>query len=82
MPQVKQKLEQDASKVVKLYKVGGCCAPNRYKETGFLFQDDGSTYSETGKKMVAISNRPMVQNITITGWYMKKFVDDHAMVIN
>ncbi|KAI7889903.1 uncharacterized protein EV154DRAFT_538691 [Mucor mucedo] len=59
--------------------VGGCCAPNRYKTSGFLFQDDGSTYSETGNKIVAISDLPLMQNITVTGWYMKKFVDDHAM---
>lgn len=61
--------------------VGGCCAPNRYKTSGFLFQDDGSTYSETGNKIVAISDLPLMQNITVTGWYMKKFVDDHAMVM-
>lgn len=64
---------------VSVALVGGCCAPNRYKHTGFLFQDDGSTYSTTGHKMVAIADRPLVQNLTVTGWYMKKFVDDHAM---
>ncbi|KAL9543315.1 hypothetical protein MBANPS3_008169 [Mucor bainieri] len=64
---------------VSVALVGGCCAPNRYKPTGFLFQDDGSTYSTTGHKMVAIADRPLVQNLTVTGWYMKKFVDDHAM---
>lgn len=60
--------------------MGGCCAPSRYRESGFLFQDDGSTYSQTGNKIVAISDLPLMQNITVTGWYMKKFVDDHAMV--
>ncbi|GAA5806244.1 hypothetical protein HPULCUR_011775 [Helicostylum pulchrum] len=64
---------------VSVALVGGCCAPSRYKESGFLFQDDGSTYSQTGNKIVAISNLPLMQNITVTGWYMKKFVDDHAM---
>lgn len=63
-----------------MFAVGGCCAPNRYKASGFLYQDDGSTYAQTGNKIVAISDRPMSQNITVTGWYMKKFVDDHAMV--
>lgn len=60
--------------------VGGCCAPNRYKPSGFLYQDDGSTYKQTGNKIVAISNLPMQQNINVTGWYMKKFVDNRAMV--
>ncbi|KAI8095924.1 hypothetical protein BDF21DRAFT_435939 [Thamnidium elegans] len=64
---------------VSVALVGGCCAPSRYKESGFLFQDDGSTYSRTGNKIVAISDLPLMQNITVTGWYMKKFVDDHAM---
>ncbi|KAL0141694.1 retinol binding protein receptor-domain-containing protein [Mucor lusitanicus] len=64
---------------VSVALVGGCCAPNRYKPTGFLFQDDGKSYSTTGHKMVAIADRPLVQNLTVTGWYMKKFVDDHAM---
>ncbi|KAI7898275.1 retinol binding protein receptor-domain-containing protein [Cokeromyces recurvatus] len=59
--------------------VGGCCAPNRLKDTGFIYEDDGSTYSSSGNKIVRISDRPIVQNITVTGWYMKKFVDDHAM---
>ncbi|CAO3657437.1 unnamed protein product [Mucor hiemalis] len=59
--------------------VGGCCAPNRYKPSGFLYQDDGSTYKQTGNKIVAISNLPMQQNINVTGWYMKKFVDNRAM---
>lgn len=30
--------------------------------------------------MVSIADKPLIQNITITGWYMKKFVDDNAMV--
>ncbi|CAO0801108.1 unnamed protein product [Mucor circinelloides] len=64
---------------VSVALVGGCCAPNRYKPTGFLFQDDGSTYSTSGNKIVAIADRPLIQNLTVTGWYMKKFVDDHAM---
>ncbi|KAL9547511.1 hypothetical protein PS6_007105 [Mucor atramentarius] len=64
---------------VSVALVGGCCAPNRYKSTGFLFQDDGSTYSTSGNKIVAIADRPLIQNLTVTGWYMKKFVDDHAM---
>ncbi|KAG0762358.1 hypothetical protein G6F29_000647 [Rhizopus arrhizus] len=59
--------------------VGGCCAPTRHKTTGFLYQDDGSTYKETGNKIVAITDRPLVQNITISGWYMKNFVDDGAV---
>ncbi|KAI9482757.1 MAG: hypothetical protein EXX96DRAFT_593861 [Benjaminiella poitrasii] len=59
--------------------VGGCCAPNRFKESGFIYEDDGSTFTTTGNKIVRISDRPLVQNITVTGWYMKKFVDDHAM---
>ncbi|KAI8991022.1 hypothetical protein BDF20DRAFT_949616 [Mycotypha africana] len=65
--------------VVSFAFVGGCCAPNRYKDTGFLYKDDGSTYAQTGNKIVAIADRPLSQNITVTGWYMKKFVDDHAM---
>lgn len=64
---------------VSVALVGGCCAPNRYKPTGFLFQDDGSTYSQTGNKIVAIADKPLVQNLAVNGWYMKKFVDDHAM---
>ncbi|CEP15293.1 hypothetical protein [Parasitella parasitica] len=64
---------------VSVALVGGCCAPNRYKPSGFLYQDDGSSYSLTGHKIVAIADRPLVQNLTVTGWYMKKFVDDHAM---
>ncbi|KAI8364591.1 retinol binding protein receptor-domain-containing protein [Blakeslea trispora] len=64
---------------VSMVLVGGCCAPNRHKQTGFLYRDDGSTFSETGNKIVAIADKPMVQDIYVTGWYMKKFVDDHAM---
>ncbi|RCH85469.1 hypothetical protein CU097_004546 [Rhizopus azygosporus] len=59
--------------------VGGCCAPNRHKLTGFLYRDDGSSYKDTGNKIVAISDRPVVQNITIKGWYMQSFVDDGAV---
>ncbi|KAI8887938.1 hypothetical protein K501DRAFT_291915 [Backusella circina FSU 941] len=59
--------------------VGGCCAPNRYKPTGFLYQDDGATYETTGNKIMVIADRPISQNITVEGWYMKKFVDDGAM---
>ncbi|KAG1174293.1 hypothetical protein G6F71_005001 [Rhizopus microsporus] len=59
--------------------VGGCCAPSRYKPTDFLYRDDGSSYKNTGNKIVAISDRPIVQNITIQGWYMQSFVDDGAV---
>ncbi|KAI8379961.1 retinol binding protein receptor-domain-containing protein [Choanephora cucurbitarum] len=64
---------------ISMALVGGCCAPNRHKSTGFLYQDDGSSFNETGNKIVAIADRPMVQDIFVTGWYMKQFVDDHAM---
>lgn len=60
--------------------VGGCCAPNRYKPSGFLYQDDGSTFEFTGNKIMAISNLPMMQSINVAGWYMKKFVDNRAVV--
>ncbi|KAG1474398.1 hypothetical protein G6F56_000380 [Rhizopus delemar] len=59
--------------------VGGCCAPKRDKPTGFVYQDDGSSYGETGNKIVAISDRPIMQNITVSGWYLKNFVDDGAV---
>jgi hypothetical protein len=62
------------------FEVGGCCAPNHYKPTGFLYQDDGSTYETTGNKIMAIADRSISQNISVEGWYMKKFVDDGAMV--
>ncbi|KAI9272432.1 hypothetical protein BY458DRAFT_533343 [Sporodiniella umbellata] len=64
---------------VSIVLVGGCCAPKRNKSTGFLYQDDGSSYKETGNKIVAISDRPISQNISVTGWYFKSFVDDGAV---
>ncbi|KAG1199175.1 hypothetical protein G6F70_005168 [Rhizopus microsporus] len=64
---------------VSVTLVGGCCAPSRYKPTDFLYRDDGSSYKNTGNKIVAISDRPIVQNITIQGWYMQSFVDDGAV---
>ncbi|KAI8079105.1 uncharacterized protein B0P05DRAFT_579420 [Gilbertella persicaria] len=77
-PQQYVNVSMTAAKV-SVALVGGCCAPNRFKQTGFLYQDDGSTYAETGNKIVSIADRGLKQNITVTGWYMKKFVDDNAM---
>lgn len=59
--------------------MGGCCGPNRLDPSGFIFQDNGSTFQETGNKITAISNAPIMQTVSVVGSYMKYFVDDHAM---
>ena len=60
--------------------MGGCCAPNRYKPTDNVFRDDGDSFEETGDKIVAISDSPLVQTIVVHGAYMQYMTDDHAMV--
>ncbi|KAG2219996.1 hypothetical protein INT45_001895, partial [Circinella minor] len=59
--------------------VGGCCAPNRYKPTDNVFRDDGDSFEETGDKIVAISDSPLVQTIAVHGEYMQYMTDDNAM---
>ena len=60
--------------------MGGCCAPNRYKPTDNVFRDDGDSFEETGDKIVAISDSPLVQTIAVHGEYMQYMTDDNAMV--
>lgn len=60
--------------------MGGCCAPNRWKPTQSLYHDDGGTFAETGDKIVGIADAPLVQTIEVQGSYMRRFVDDYAMV--
>ncbi|KAI8983122.1 retinol binding protein receptor-domain-containing protein [Pilobolus umbonatus] len=58
--------------------VGGCCAPNRTKDTDYIYVENRT---ETGNKRLSIGDKPMSQIIPINGWYMKKFVDDGAVNI-
>ncbi|KAI7868010.1 hypothetical protein BDF14DRAFT_1874796 [Spinellus fusiger] len=67
------------SRNIALETVGGCCAPNRFKSTGFVFEDDGSTVETTGNKMVRIADAPMTQSLVVEGWYMKQFVDNESV---
>lgn len=60
--------------------MGGCCGPSRLDPSGFIFQDNGSTFEDTSNKITAISNAPMMQTVSVVGSYLKYFIDDHAMV--
>ncbi|KAI8374147.1 retinol binding protein receptor-domain-containing protein [Radiomyces spectabilis] len=64
---------------VSIASVGGCCAPNRHKPAATIYRTDGHDYEETGNKIVGIAANPLRQTITVEGWYMKRFVDDHSM---
>ncbi|KAG2178944.1 hypothetical protein INT43_001791, partial [Umbelopsis isabellina] len=64
---------------VSLNTVGGCCAPNPRKQFSNVYYDDGSTYQESGNKIVGIVDAPMVQNILVEGWYMQSFVDNNSV---
>ncbi|KAF7724070.1 hypothetical protein EC973_001403 [Apophysomyces ossiformis] len=62
---------------VTLATVGGCCAPNRHKPSGFVYEEEHGQPNDT--RIVRIADEPLIQRITVEGWYMKQFVDDHAM---
>ncbi|KAL1935624.1 hypothetical protein VTP01DRAFT_4764 [Rhizomucor pusillus] len=64
---------------VSVATVGGCCGPSRLDPSGFIFQDNGSTFEDTSNKITAISNAPMMQTVSVVGSYLKYFIDDHAM---
>ncbi|OAD77614.1 hypothetical protein PHYBLDRAFT_164516 [Phycomyces blakesleeanus NRRL 1555(-)] len=59
--------------------VGGCCAPSRFKPTGYVFEDDGSTVQTTGDLMVRVADAPLVQTVLVDGWYLQAFTDDRAV---
>ncbi|KAI9316510.1 hypothetical protein BX666DRAFT_2028039 [Dichotomocladium elegans] len=59
--------------------VGGCCAPNRWKHAGTLYQDNGENFDETGDKITGISDAPLYQTVSVEGSYMQYMTDDNAM---
>ncbi|KAG0194610.1 hypothetical protein DFQ28_008869 [Apophysomyces sp. BC1034] len=59
--------------------VGGCCAPNRHKPSDFVYEDDGQHGENNDSRIVRIADEPLTQSVVVEGWYMKRFVDDHAM---
>ncbi|KAI9030733.1 hypothetical protein CLU79DRAFT_802363 [Phycomyces nitens] len=59
--------------------VGGCCAPSRFKPTGYVYEDDGSTVQTTGNLMVRVADRPLEQTVEVQGWYLQTFTDDGAV---
>ncbi|ORY95498.1 retinol binding protein receptor-domain-containing protein [Syncephalastrum racemosum] len=65
--------------VLSFATVGGCCAPNRWKPTTSVYQDDGRTFADTGDKVVGIADAPLLQTISVETRYIRYFVDDHAV---
>lgn len=72
----KRVIENDGS----LSVAGGCCAPNRLKPAGRIYQDYGENYRDDGTKIVGIADTPLIQTIAVEGAYMRHLTDDHAMV--
>ncbi|CDS04609.1 hypothetical protein LRAMOSA07213 [Lichtheimia ramosa] len=65
--------------VVHIVMAGGCCAPNRMKPTGRIYQDYGESFGDNGTKIVGIADAPLIQTIAVEGTYMRHLTDDHAM---
>ncbi|KAI8074499.1 hypothetical protein BC940DRAFT_230886 [Gongronella butleri] len=59
---------------VSMATVGGCTGPNRFKPSGFIFEDHSS-----GDKTLAIADEPLTQTVHVESDYMHYFVDDHAV---